>query len=123
MKSITTEIINHVGVITLNRPEAYNSFDREMALSLQDALDTYEQSSDVKAIFLTGNGKAFSAGQDIKYLLSSDSVALDRIVTEHYNPIVQKIYDMSTIVVCGVNGVAAGAGANIALVCDITVVQ
>lgn len=121
MKSITTEIINHVGVITLNRPDSYNSFDREMALSLQTALDTFEQSSEVKAIYLTGNGKAFSAGQDIKYLLAPDSVALDRIVAEHYNPIVQKISDLSTIVVCGVNGVAAGAGANIALVCDIVV--
>jgi len=121
MSSITTEIINNVGVITLNRPNAYNSFDREMALSLQSALDTYEQSSTVKSIYLTGNGKAFSAGQDIKYLLDPDSVALERIVAEHYNPIVQKIYDMSTIVVCGVNGVAAGAGANIALICDITV--
>ncbi len=121
MSSITKERINNVGVITLNRPDAYNSFDREMALSLQSALDDFEQSSDVKAIYLTGNGKAFSAGQDIKYLLDPDSVALERIVSEHYNPIVQKIYDMSTIVVCGVNGVAAGAGANIALVCDVTV--
>ena len=123
MPTVQTEIKNHVGVITLNRPETFNSFDREMALSLQAALDLYENDESVRCVYLTAKGKAFSAGQDLKYLLSPEAVEFSRLVQEHYNPIVNGIFEMSKIVVCGVNGVAAGAGANIALTCDVTVAK
>lgn len=121
MAQILTEIIDRVGVITLNRADALNCFDRNMALTLQAALDNYEAEDTVRCIYLTANGMGFSAGQDIKYLMSPEAVEFSRIVEEHYNPIIQAINEMSKVVVCGVNGVAAGAGANIALACDITV--
>ncbi len=123
MPTVQTEVRNNVGVITLNRPATFNSFDRDMALGLQAALDNHENNKSVRCIYLTAKGKAFSAGQDIKYLLSPEAVHFSRLVKEHYNPIVKGIFEMSKIVVCGVNGVAAGAGANIALSCDITVAR
>lgn len=120
-ETILFEKIDHVGKITFNRPESYNSFNREMAKAFQDALKKCELDEDIRAIYITGNGKAFSAGQDIKDLLDPNNpVGLDRIVAEHYNPIILAIYHMPKPVIAAVNGVAAGAGANIALVCDIT---
>ena len=121
MASVLYDVKNHVASIILNRPDSFNSFDRDMALGLQDALDNAAKDDHVRAIYLTGNGKAFSAGQDLKYILDPHvDVGLDRIVPEHFNPIVKKIYEVPKPVICGVNGVAAGAGANIALMCDIT---
>ncbi len=119
-ETILFEKIEHVGKITFNRPEAYNSFTREMALAFQDALKKCENDEEIRAIYITANGKAFSAGQDIKDLLDpNNSVGLERIVTEHYNPIVLAINNIPKPVIAAVNGVAAGAGANIALACDI----
>ncbi len=121
MPSIIFEQIDAVAKITLNRPDSYNSFTREMAISLQDRLDECKDDSSIRAVYLTGNGKAFSAGQDIKELLDPENtIGLDRIVPEHYNPIIIKILNLPKPVVCGVNGVAAGAGANLALMCDVT---
>jgi len=122
MSSILFEQIEGVAKITLNRPDSFNSFDREMAFRLQDLLDQCKDDDSIRAVYLTGNGKAFCAGQDIKFLLdpANADIGLNRIVPEHYNPIVTKIYGLPKPVVCGVNGVAAGAGANIALVCDVT---
>lgn len=109
-----------VAMITLNRPDVLNSFNRAMALELQDALDTCASDKEVRAIYLTGEGRAFCAGQDLAEAIAEDGLPIDVIVREHYNPIVKKIRAIEKPVVCGVNGVAAGAGANIALACDIT---
>ena len=123
-ETILFETIGNVAKITLNRPDAYNSFTREMALAFQDALKICKEDDGIRAIYITGNGKAFSAGQDIKELLDpSKNVGLEKIVAEHYNPIVLAIYQMPKPVIAAVNGVAAGAGANIALVCDITLAK
>lgn len=121
MSSIIFEKIGGVAKITLNRPDSYNSFTREMALSMQDILEQCKEDTSVRAVYITGNGKAFCAGQDIKELLDpNNTVGLDRIVPEHYNPIIVSILNLPKPVVCGVNGVAAGAGANLALMCDVT---
>lgn len=117
--TILFEIKDQVGIITLNRPKAFNSCNREMALAWQAALDECKSNSEVRAVYLTGNGKAFCAGQDISELQTD--ITISTIISEHYNPIVQRIRDLEKPVVCAVNGVAAGAGANIALACDITV--
>lgn len=118
---IEFELNDGVGIIKLNRPEKYNSFVREMALSLQEKLTFCNENKDVRAIYLTGNGKAFCAGQDLAEAIDPNGPELSRIVSEHYNPIIQLIRSVNVPVVCGVNGVAAGAGANIALACDITI--
>jgi 2-(1,2-epoxy-1,2-dihydrophenyl)acetyl-CoA isomerase len=117
---IQFNIESGVGVIRLNRADKYNSFVREMALELQSCLQQCEENEDVRAVYLTGNGKAFCAGQDLAEAIDPDGPELTKIVSEHYNPIIELIRNLNLPVVCGVNGVAAGAGANIALACDIT---
>lgn len=121
MSSILFEIKNGVGIIRLNRPDKFNSFNREMALQMQAKLDECASLHEVRAVYITGMGKAFSAGQDLGELVGDDPIGIDRILSEHYNPIVQRIRNMAKPVVAAVNGVAAGAGANIALCCDIVV--
>ena len=114
-------IKNSVAVITLNRPEKYNAINREMALLLQNMLDECAADKNVRAIYLTGSGKAFCAGQDLSELTGDDPPGFEMILAQHYNPIINKIRAIDKPVVCAVNGVAAGAGANIALCCDVVV--
>ena len=120
--SILLTIENKVARITLNRPEVFNSFNREMALSLQGILDDCDSNPDVRAIVLTGNGKAFCAGQDLKEVTDPAlNPGFKKILEEHYNPIITRIRSIKKPIIGAVNGVAAGAGANIALACDIVV--
>ncbi len=122
MKSITTQIENNVATLTLNRPEVFNSFNREMALLLQNELDACEKNPEVCAIVLTGSGKAFCAGQDLKEVTSSElNPGFKKILEEHYNPIISRIRNIEKPIIGAINGVAAGAGANIALACDVVV--
>lgn len=121
MSSILFEIKNNIAFITLNRPGKFNSFNREMALLLQAKLDECASLQEVRCVYITGAGKAFSAGQDIGELVGDSKLEIKQILAEHYNPIVKKIRSLAKPVVAAVNGVAAGAGANIALCCDIVV--
>jgi 2-(1,2-epoxy-1,2-dihydrophenyl)acetyl-CoA isomerase len=121
MESIELVLEGAVARIRLNRPDVYNSFNREMALALQGALDECKANAEVRAIYLTGVGKAFCAGQDLQEVIAEDGPSLTKILSEHYNPIIIRLRNIEKPIVCGVNGVAAGAGANIALACDITV--
>ena len=121
MPSIHFEIRDQIGFITLNRPEKLNSFTHEMALLLQGYLDECASLHEVRAVYLTGAGKAFSAGQDLAEVVDPGGPGMARILREQYNPIVTRIRNLPKPVVAAVNGVAAGAGANIALCCDIVV--
>ncbi len=115
------EVINTGGVrkIVFNRPTVFNSFNKEMALALQQELDNVENDSTVRAVVLTGAGKAFCAGQDLAEATDPNGPPLQSIVAKHYNPIIEKIRNIEKPIIAAVNGVAAGAGANIALACDI----
>lgn len=118
--SILLKIENKVAYIILNRPDVFNSFNREMALSLQKILTDCSTDNAVRAIVITGNGKAFCAGQDLKEVTDPDlNPGFRKILEEHYNPIIQLIRTIEKPIIAVVNGVAAGAGANIALACDI----
>ncbi len=119
MSYILSELKNKVMVIKLNRADKFNSFNREMAIELQNALDKAESDENVRAIVLTGIGKAFCAGQDLAEAIDPNGPGISRIVEEHYNPIILKIRKIEKPIIAAVNGVAAGAGANIALACDI----
>lgn len=119
MSSIITEIKGHIAILRLNRPEKFNSFNREMALALQKALDETGADKNIRAVLITGTGKAFCAGQDISELTSDNPVGINKILSEHYNPIVRRIRQLEKPVIAAVNGVAAGAGANMALCCDV----
>lgn len=121
MSLILTEIKESVLCIKLNRPEKFNSFNRVMALEMQAALDSALTSKSVRCVFITGVGKAFCAGQDLAEAVDPTGPGIKKIVFEHYNPIVRKIRNLEKPVVCAVNGVAAGAGANLALCCDIVI--
>lgn len=122
MSTIQVKIENKIAFITLNRPEVFNSFNREMALALQGVLDDCDKNEEVRAIVLTGNGKAFCAGQDLKEVTSPElNPGFKKILEEHYNPIITRIRKIKKPVIGAINGVAAGAGANIALACDIVI--
>lgn len=107
--------------LTLNRPDKFNSFNREMALALQAELDKAKENKAIRAVYITGEGKAFCAGQDLGEAMDKNGVGIERIVREHYNPIIERIRNIEKPVICAVNGVAAGAGANIALACDVVI--
>ena len=110
----------NLGIITLNRPDVFNSFNKELSLAILAALDDYGSSKQIRAILLTGNGKAFCAGQDLQEAMSSD-FEIDKVVDKYYNPLVKKLRSIEKPIVAAVNGVAAGAGANIAIACDVAV--
>ena len=112
---------NNVAVIQLNRPAKYNAFIREMALAVQEYLRQAAADPEVRAVLLNSAGKAFCAGQDLNEFSEDNGIDVTRIVEEHYNPIVKQIAEIEMPVVCAVNGVAAGAGANLALACDIVI--
>jgi 2-(1,2-epoxy-1,2-dihydrophenyl)acetyl-CoA isomerase len=122
MEVIKTTVEEGVCKITLNRPKAYNSFNREMALAFQEALDVANQDKLVRAIVISGEGKAFCAGQDLKEVTNPEqNPGFKKILDEHYGPIIRKIRMTEKPIIAAVNGVAAGAGANIALACDIVI--
>ena len=120
MSTVLFEVKNYVGYITLNRPEKYNAFNREMALLMQEKLEEC-QVHDVRAVYITGAGKAFSSGQDLEEVVDPNGPKVTTILKEHYNPIIHLIRKLEKPVIAAVNGVAAGAGANIALCCDVVV--
>ena len=121
MKTIEHYIEDKVCIVKLNRPKVFNSFNKEMAMQMQAILDDCEENKEVRAILLTGQGKAFCAGQDLQEITDPSGPELSAIVREHYNPMIKRIRNIEKPIVCAVNGVAAGAGANIALACDITI--
>jgi 2-(1,2-epoxy-1,2-dihydrophenyl)acetyl-CoA isomerase len=121
MSAINFELQDAVACITLNRPDKFNAFNRPMALQLQQVLDDCAQNKAIRCIYITGAGKAFCAGQDLGELLGENPPGFEVILAEHYNPIVQRLRNIALPVVVAVNGVAAGAGANIALAGDVVV--
>jgi 2-(1,2-epoxy-1,2-dihydrophenyl)acetyl-CoA isomerase len=117
--TILTNLVDGVLTLKLNRPEVFNSFNKGMALLLQNELRDAATNDNVRAIVLTGEGKAFCAGQDLAEATSEEGPSLRSIVKEHYNPIIELIRTVEKPIIAAVNGVAAGAGANIAFACDI----
>jgi 2-(1,2-epoxy-1,2-dihydrophenyl)acetyl-CoA isomerase len=119
MDFISAQSTGSVLSIRLNRPDKFNSFNREMALALISTLHACNNDPAVRAVVITGEGKAFCAGQDLGEALDANGPGIKTIVKEHYNPIILAIRQLKKPVIAAVNGVAAGAGANIALACDI----
>lgn len=121
MESILFEKVGQVARLVLNRPAVYNSLNRPMGKALQAALKVCAADDDIRAVYLTGTGKAFCAGQDLNELQEPNPPTFDELLGEHYNPIILQINQLPKPVVAAVNGVAAGAGANLALACDLVV--
>lgn len=124
MAALLVDDRDGVRTLTLNRPEAFNSLTVELKELLLAALNDAAAATDVRAVVLTGAGKAFCAGQDLKEhvaALRADDPAPFRTVAEHYNPIVRALTGMPKPVIAAVNGMAAGAGASFAYACDLRV--
>ncbi|MGD1957860.1 MAG: enoyl-CoA hydratase/isomerase family protein [Fulvivirga sp.] len=111
---------NDVATVTLNRPDVYNALNDQITFELQDVLKTIGRDSEVRVVVLTGNGKAFCSGQDLK---ASEAGARSFIDSLHkrYNPIIRAMRNLPKPIICRLNGVAAGAGCSIALACDLIV--
>ena len=123
-ESLLVGLSGGVLTLTLNRPEVLNSFTRSMAQAMQGALQRAATDDEVRAVLITGAGRGFCAGQDLAEALPQGDGPMPDIgefVTSGYNPIIRGIRHLEKPVVCAVNGVAAGAGANLAFACDITV--
>lgn len=122
-QTILLEIEQGVALLTLNRPGSLNSFNADMHAEMRSAISQIKKNPEVRALLITGAGRGFCAGQD----LSDRNVApgaevpdLGESIEKRYNPLLRSLRDLPMPVICAVNGVAAGAGANIALACDIT---
>jgi 2-(1,2-epoxy-1,2-dihydrophenyl)acetyl-CoA isomerase len=116
--SILLEIADRVATITLHRPDRLNAFDEAMHTQLAHALDRIELDRAIRAVLLTGSGRAFCAGQDLGER-QAEAVDLGMTLERLYNPLILRLRRLERPVLCAVNGVAAGAGANLALACDI----
>lgn len=121
MSTVLLHKENGVGFITLNRPDKYNSYNRVMAMALQGYLDDCEYDEGVRCIYITGAGKGFCSGQDLSEAINPTPEEFSRMVEENYNPTILRLRNIEKPIIAAVNGVAAGAGANIALACDIVV--
>jgi 2-(1,2-epoxy-1,2-dihydrophenyl)acetyl-CoA isomerase len=120
---ILFNIEDQVGKIILNRPEVFNSFDASMGKLLLETLKHCKENEEIRAILITGQGKAFSAGQDIQELLGDNPPTVNEILNERLNPIIKSLVEMDKPIISAVNGVAAGAGLSLALACDICVAR
>ncbi|MET6999372.1 enoyl-CoA hydratase-related protein [Chitinophaga defluvii] len=120
-QSLLLEIQDGVATITLNRPEVYNAFNDPLSYELQNALKQVEKDKEVRAVVLTGAGKAFSSGQDLKAAAEAGQRNLSDSLHKRYNPIIRAIRNMPKPVICKLNGVAAGAGCSLALACDVII--
>jgi 2-(1,2-epoxy-1,2-dihydrophenyl)acetyl-CoA isomerase len=121
MPEILFDIKDNVAVLTLNRPEKLNALNRSLAHELQDQLLACDENDSVRAVVLTGAGRAFCSGQDLQEFPPDKVPDIEKSIDENYNPTIRLLKTIRKPVLCAVNGVAAGAGANIALACDIVV--
>lgn len=117
-QTILLDVVNGRATITLNRPEVYNAFNEQMKKELQEALKEVEKNKEVRVLVITGAGKAFCSGQDLKEVMENPGRSLSDSLHSGYNPIIRAIRNMPKPVVCRLNGVAAGAGCSLALACD-----
>ncbi|MET3998669.1 2-(1,2-epoxy-1,2-dihydrophenyl)acetyl-CoA isomerase PaaG [Marinobacterium sp. MBR-109] len=121
-ETIEFEITEGVAVLTLNRPDRMNSFNTQMHGEVRDALKQVKKDDSVRCLLITGNGRGFCAGQDLSDRNvdpNADMPNLGESIEKNYNPLIRTLQGLEMPVICGVNGVAAGAGANIAFACDI----
>jgi 2-(1,2-epoxy-1,2-dihydrophenyl)acetyl-CoA isomerase len=116
--SIRYEKKGSVGYISLNRPDVFNAFNDEQSFELQDVLKDVKKDTEVRVLVLTGEGKAFCSGQDLKAIADSKNRSLSDSLYKRYNPIIRAMRELPKPIICRLNGVAAGAGASLALACD-----
>lgn len=120
-EAIIYEVKDGVAYITLNRPDVFNAFNDQQSFELQDALKQADRDKDVRVLVLSGAGKAFCSGQDLKAISGSKNRSLSDSLYKRYNPIIRSMRNMPKPIIARLNGVAAGAGCSLALACDMIV--
>lgn len=110
-----------VATLTLNRPDVYNALNDEITYEFQDALKAIAKDEQVRVVVLTGEGKAFCSGQDLKAASGDQKRSFLQSLHKRYNPIISAMRNLPKPIVCRLNGVAAGAGCSLALACDVIV--
>ena len=113
---------DNVATISLNRPDSYNAFNRKMRQEFLSAIKKAKNDEEVRVIVVTGEGKAFCSGQDLKDV-EGDDFSFEQVVKDEYNPIIKRLHTTPKPIICKLNGVAAGAGCSIALACDLIVMS
>lgn len=120
-KNLLYNVENNIATITLNRPDVFNAFNDMQSYELQDALKQVKRDNDVRVVILTGAGKAFCSGQDLKAIAGGQNRSLSDSLHKRYNPIIKAMRNLPKPIICRLNGVAAGAGCSLALACDFIV--
>lgn len=120
-ETILFTINEGVATITLNRPEIFNAFNEKLSYELQDAFKQTNQDTSVRAVILTGAGKAFCSGQDLREVAALDTQSLSDSLEKRYHPIIRSMRSLPKPIICKLNGVAAGAGCSLALACDLII--
>ncbi len=118
---LTYEVANGIATITLNRPEVYNALNDGITYELQDAWKAVAKDDQVRVVVLTGAGKAFCSGQDLKAAAGQEKRSFMESLQKRYNPIIRAMRALPKPIICRLNGVAAGAGCSLALACDMIV--
>lgn len=120
-KFIKYELSNGIATITLNRPEVYNALNDAITYELQDAFKQVARDAEARVVVLTGEGKAFCSGQDLKAVSGSEKRSFLQSLHKRYNPLIMLMQTLPKPIICRLNGVAAGAGCSIALACDLII--
>lgn len=118
---LTYQVTNGVALIKLNRPDVYNALNDAITFELQDALKAVAKDDQVRVVVLTGEGKAFCSGQDLKDSAAQGKRSFMDSLSKRYNPIISAMRQLPKPIICRLNGVAAGAGCSLALACDMIV--
>jgi 2-(1,2-epoxy-1,2-dihydrophenyl)acetyl-CoA isomerase len=119
--NLLLETENNIATVTLNRPDFYNAINDEISYELQDVFKKFKRDDNIRVIILTGAGKAFCSGQDLKAISKSKNRNLADSLHKRYNPIIRAMRTLPKPIICKLNGVAAGAGCSFALACDIII--
>lgn len=120
-ETILFEVNNGIATLTLNRPDVFNAFNEQQSFDVIDALKKTEKDKDIRVLVITGAGKAFCSGQDLKSIAGAQNRSLSESLYKRYNPMIRAIRNLPVPVICKLNGVAAGAGCSLALASDFIV--
>ncbi|MFN4084139.1 MAG: enoyl-CoA hydratase-related protein [Bacteroidia bacterium] len=120
-ETILFEVKNNIATLTLNRPEVFNAFNEQLSFDVADALKQTSKDKSIRVLIITGAGKAFCSGQDLKSIAGNQNRSLSESLYKRYNPMIKAIRNLNIPVICKLNGVAAGAGCSLALACDMIV--
>jgi 2-(1,2-epoxy-1,2-dihydrophenyl)acetyl-CoA isomerase len=120
-ETVLFDVNNGIATLTLNRPDVFNAFNEQLSADVNDVLKKTAKDKSIRVLVITGSGKAFCSGQDLKAIAGSKNRSLSESLYKRYNPMIKAIRNLPIPVICKLNGVAAGAGCSLALSCDMII--